>query len=170
MFKNGTDSVSNYWCASRVLSVITFAPWIFRKKRHVWMSVDVRTELQLSLILLKMSSVFNRNNGSCFGNHVTWLLKMASSHCALWTEKLPGRHTVIVAGAQLNKCQRLCSPPLRSLCDKGFFIIECVSWSLGQRHFTVPWWAGPGCASSLIMQGIARAITRTALSLLLCLT
>lgn len=60
---------------------------------------------------------------------------------------------------------------LRAHCDRGFFIIECVSWSRGQRHTTVPWWAGPGCASSSIMQGMAmaRAITRTALSLLLCL-
>lgn len=57
---------------------------------------------------------------------------------------------------------------LRGHCDRGFFIIECVSWSLGQRRTTVPWWAGPGFASSSIMQGMARAITRTALSLLLC--
>lgn len=54
-------------------------------------------------------------------------------------------------------------------CDRGFFIIECASWSLGQRHTTVPWRAGPGCASSSIMQGMARAITRTALSLQRCL-
>lgn len=58
---------------------------------------------------------------------------------------------------------------LRVQFDRGFFIIECASWSLGQRHTTVPWWAGPGCASSSIMQGMARAITRAALSLLLCL-
>lgn len=56
---------------------------------------------------------------------------------------------------------------LRAHCDRGFFITEGVACSLGQRQSTAPWWAGPSCASSSIMQGMARAVTQIPLSLLL---
>lgn len=52
---------------------------------------------------------------------------------------------------------------LRTHWDTGLYIIQRVLWTrcvsfLGQRLTTVPRWAGPGCASSSIMQSMARMI------------
>lgn len=86
---------------------------------------------------------------------------------ALLPEKLPGRRTVNQGWGSVEWMSETAFSSSSLTVTEAFSLQSVFHALLDKGSAQSPWWAGPGRASSSIMQGMARAITWTGLSLLL---